>query len=100
MDGQSGVNRVCSVCIGKPLETGLDCICGGDGTEEGEIIGLRAECNRLRSQLEDDQRRVLGDFVGRMRFEAGVIRAIGLIRHSPEEAEHVLTGLIKNMEGV
>ena len=38
---------LCSVCIGKPLASGRQCICGGVGTEAAEMHGLRVECLRL-----------------------------------------------------
>ena len=32
---------VCGVCAGMPLASGRGCICGGIGTEQAEMQGLR-----------------------------------------------------------
>ena len=39
--------RYCSVCAGQPFSDGRQCICGGGGTEEHEIRGLRLGYARL-----------------------------------------------------
>lgn len=43
--------EVCSVCTGDNMP---NCICGGTGTADGELHGLRVECFRLRGLLEQD----------------------------------------------
>ena len=43
--------RLCGVCLGRPLASGRPCICGGVGTEDAEMYGLRAECFRLDAEL-------------------------------------------------
>lgn len=44
--------RWCSVCAGKPLPSGRQCICGGGGTEQHEIDGLRLGYWRLSAEHE------------------------------------------------
>lgn len=41
---------MCSVCCGQPLKSGRECICGGTGTEQAEMHGLRVECFRLEDE--------------------------------------------------
>lgn len=43
--------HLCNVCVGKPLASGRQCICGGAGTEAAETQGLRAECFRLTDEV-------------------------------------------------
>lgn len=47
----------CGVCLGEPLPSGKPCICGGIGTEQAEMHGLRSalfhaddEIDRLRAK--------------------------------------------------
>lgn len=49
----------CGVCLGEPLPSGKPCICGGIGTEQAEMHGLRSalfdadnEIARLRAENE------------------------------------------------
>ncbi|HBG30773.1 MAG TPA: hypothetical protein DDW98_09110 [Gammaproteobacteria bacterium] len=55
---------LCDVCLGQPLKSGRQCICGGEGTSLAEKVGLRrelheqrAEIERLRTELEDSSAR-------------------------------------------
>jgi Lar family restriction alleviation protein len=46
----------CSVCVGKGVPiSGKPCICGGIGTEQAELEGLRARCYDLEKQLEEQR---------------------------------------------
>lgn len=42
---------MCSVCIGRLLASGRACICGGVGTEQAEMHGLRVECFELENRV-------------------------------------------------
>ena len=42
----------CSVCLGEPLKSGRECICGGVGTEAAEMHGLRVRCFDLQDRLD------------------------------------------------
>lgn len=47
------MNDSCDVCLGKPLESGRPCICGGEGTSSSEKVGLRKKVHELELQLRD-----------------------------------------------
>jgi hypothetical protein len=42
----------CGVCLGRPLKSGRECICGGIGTEQAEMQGLRSRCFDLEATVE------------------------------------------------
>lgn len=48
----------CSVCLGKPLSN-KPCVCGGEGTQEAELQGLREELANLQFQLQAHDERLL-----------------------------------------
>jgi len=41
----------CNVCLGSPLRSGRRCICGGVGTEQAELQGLRERCLDLEAEI-------------------------------------------------
>jgi len=43
----------CNVCLGEPLKSGRQCICGGIGTEQAELQGLRERCFDLEARVEE-----------------------------------------------
>lgn len=42
---------MCSVCLGKPLASGRECVCKGVGTEQAEMQGLRELCFEYEREL-------------------------------------------------
>lgn len=52
---------MCSVCCGQPLKSGRECICGGTGTEQAEMHGLRVECFRLEDENATLRAQLAGD---------------------------------------
>lgn len=53
---ERAVNGPCSVCCGKPLPSGAECICGGRGGYSDEMAGLRREIDNERQRAEDAER--------------------------------------------
>lgn len=47
----------CSVCLGQPLKSGRPCICGGVGTEQAEMHGLRVALFDAQAALGEAKRR-------------------------------------------
>lgn len=46
-------SMTCSVCMGKPLESKKECICGGTGTEWGRADGLTKEVFNLNKRIDE-----------------------------------------------
>lgn len=46
---------ICSVCAGVPLASGRGCICGGKGTHDAEVVGLRMGYLELETKLAEAQ---------------------------------------------
>jgi hypothetical protein len=45
-------NKMCGVCLGRPLESGRECICGGIGTETAELDGIRKAYHELQCEFD------------------------------------------------
>lgn len=82
----------CGVCCGSPLKSGRQCICGGVGTEQAEMHGLRVECFNLREQLATARRDALREVMERVEK---------LPRYSPHvpEAERFCFDMIQTNDG-
>jgi len=51
LEGEKESANKCSVCLGKPLPSGKDCVCNGKGTVTTELFGLRIEIIDLEDKL-------------------------------------------------
>ncbi len=49
---------LCGVCLGRPLASGRKCVCGGIGTEQAEMHGLRVVAFDIDGKLAASEQRV------------------------------------------
>jgi hypothetical protein len=80
----------CGVCGGKPLASGKPCICGGGGTEQAEMHGLRsalfdaeAELSRLREERDAARKELIGAQCGYCRKGMPVKRCDNHLNFGP-----------------